>query len=326
MSMPNTLISVIVPIYNTEKYLKRCINSIIIQSYKNLEIILVNDGSTDSSGIICDEFKKMDSRIRVIHKKNKGAADARNVGLEAATGQYISFIDSDDWIKPDLMEYLYDILCRYNSDLAISTIYVIERSGKGHSLGGNEAEECLLPEQCLEKLLYHNQIEPSPCGKLYKKELFEKIRFSENKHFEDIGTIYKTIHRARTIGCGYKDKYIYCVHDGSETTSDFQAWKFDLLDETDKMCQDIIKWYPALERAIISRRVEARFSTLNQMVNVAHIFQSKRREMISFIKNNQWLIMKDRKAAKRIKIAILSLQMGWNFYKEIWKLYCYFFK
>lgn len=324
--MTNALISIIVPIYNTEKHLRRCISSICAQSYRKLEIILINDGSTDSSGIICNEFQKIDSRIRVIHKKNEGAAAARNTGLEVATGQYISFVDSDDWIKSDLIEYLYDILRKYNADLSIGTIYVIERSGKGHSLGGDGVEECLLPAQCLKKLLYHNHIEPSPCGKLYKKELFDGIRFSANKHFEDIGTIYKTIHKASIIGCGYNDKYIYCIHDGSETTSDFQTWKLDLLDETDKMGRDIIKWYPFLEKAVISRRVEARFSTLNQMTKNGDGLKSKRKEMISFIKSNQWTVLLDHEASKRIKIAILSLQLGWGFYKEAWKVYCYFSK
>ena len=119
------LISIVVPIYNVEKYLEKCINSIIIQTYKNIEIILVNDGSTDSSGKICDIYLKIDKRIKVVHKKNGGLSDARNVGIENAKGKYIAFIDSDDFLDSDFIEILYNLIIEYNADVSCCKCNVI---------------------------------------------------------------------------------------------------------------------------------------------------------------------------------------------------------
>ena len=110
----NDLITIVVPIYNVEPYLKKSVSSIINQTYKNLEIILVNDGSTDNCAKICDEYSKIDSRIKVIHKENGGLSDARNAGINIATGKYISFVDADDYITNDYIEYMYTILKQYN--------------------------------------------------------------------------------------------------------------------------------------------------------------------------------------------------------------------
>ena len=115
----NSLISVIVPVYNVEKYLPQCLNSIINQTYKNIEVVLVDDGSTDDSGNICEEYKKNDERIIVVHQKNSGLSAARNVGIEISTGEYITFIDSDDYISPDYIENLYSALEQYSADIAI---------------------------------------------------------------------------------------------------------------------------------------------------------------------------------------------------------------
>jgi glycosyltransferase involved in cell wall biosynthesis len=128
--MINPLISVIVPVYNTEEYLKRCLDSIINQSYKNLEILCIDDGSTDNSGKICDEYALKDNRIKVIHKENGGLASARNAGLKTASGRYINTVDSDDWIEPHTYQYVMDIMIRYNPDLIKWAYYNVNKKGK----------------------------------------------------------------------------------------------------------------------------------------------------------------------------------------------------
>ena len=124
----NNLISIIVPIYNVEKYLKKCIDSIINQTYKNLEIILVDDGSPDNCGKICDEYAKKDNRIKVIHKENGGVSSARNVGVENATGEYIGFVDSDDYIEKDMYEVLINNLKKENADISIISNYEVYKN------------------------------------------------------------------------------------------------------------------------------------------------------------------------------------------------------
>lgn len=123
--MEDKLITIIIPVYNVEKYLRECIDSVIAQTYKNLEIILVDDGSIDKSGEICDEYSKKDSRIRVIHKKNGGLSDARNVALDIAKGEYIGFIDSDDYIEKDMFETLYKLAEKYHAEISSISFYKI---------------------------------------------------------------------------------------------------------------------------------------------------------------------------------------------------------
>ena len=122
--MKKHLVSIVVPVYNVEKYLKRCVDSIINQSYNNIEILLVDDGSTDSSGKICDDYLKKDSRIKVIHKQNGGLSDARNFGIDKSTGDYLSFIDSDDWIEKDMIMNLFNSIINEKSDISIEFMII----------------------------------------------------------------------------------------------------------------------------------------------------------------------------------------------------------
>ena len=124
--MEEELISIIVPVYKVEKYLDKCINSIVSQTYKNLEVILVDDGSPDSCGKMCDEWTKKDTRIKVIHKENGGLSDARNFGLDCAKGKYIQFVDSDDYIEKDMIEFLYKNLKENNADISICSNYMVD--------------------------------------------------------------------------------------------------------------------------------------------------------------------------------------------------------
>ena len=130
------LISVVVPVYNVEKYIDKCINSIINQTYKNLEIILVDDGSPDNCGNICDEYAKKDNRIIVIHKENGGLSDARNTGIEVSKGKYITFIDSDDYISDNYVSFLYNLIIEYKADISIGKHYVLYENGEINTATG----------------------------------------------------------------------------------------------------------------------------------------------------------------------------------------------
>lgn len=319
------LVSIVVPVYNVEAYLQRCVTSILTQTYKNIEIILVDDGSTDGSGEICERIKEKESNIVVVHQKNGGLSAARNTGINIAKGQYIAFVDSDDFIKEDLIEYLFDLLIRNNCPMALCSLGIVEASGK-YKRSGSGDKIVLSAHQCIEKMLYHDEIEPSACGKLYEKRLFADIRFPEGKYFEDIGTIHKLFYTAKKIACGFSDKYIYCIRENSITTGAFQPKKLDMLQVTDQMGNEVLRWFPDLNSAVICRRVEARFSTLNQMFNVDGAYLKKRESLIVFIKEHRKYIIKDKKSSKRLKMAILALELGWGFYKMSWRLYRLFMK
>ena len=205
------IISIIVPIYNVEKYLKYCLDGILKQSYKNLEIILVDDGSTDRCGQICDEYAMIDERIKVIHKPNAGLADARNTGLKYAIGNYIGFIDSDDYIYPSFYEELFALIKKYNADIAECEFKRINESNIENckEILNNENEKRIIVEkeenntEALE-LLYGPRLQPYikkvvVWNKLYKKDLLDNVSFPVGKLHEDEYTTFQIINKAKKI-------------------------------------------------------------------------------------------------------------------------------
>ena len=195
------LISIIVPIYNVEKYLEKCINSIINQTYKNLEIILVNDGSKDSSKDICEKFLKIDNRIIVVHKENEGLSEARNVGINIAKGKYIGFIDSDDYIEADMFERLYNNIKKNNADISICNIVEENEQGKIIKTYIRENDNVieLNKIEALKKLIMDQEVTNHACNKLYKKDLFCNIKYPFSRKMEDMATTYKLFDLANKI-------------------------------------------------------------------------------------------------------------------------------
>ena len=202
------LISIIVPVYNVEKYLEQCLDSIIGQTYKNLEIILVDDGSTDSSGEICDRYAQQDKRIKVIHRENGGVCAARNTALEAVTGDYIGFVDPDDWCAEDMFEYLCTRLEETDSDISVCRYYrYIE--GKTTTSRCDGIDRILTKDEAIEELVNHFIIRHIFWNKLFKKELFEGFTFPEGRIYEGRMTVHQLILRSeRVILCG-SPKYYY---------------------------------------------------------------------------------------------------------------------
>ena len=202
------LVSIIVPIYNVENYLPKCIESILAQTYTNIEVILVDDGSQDSCPQICDEYADKDSRVRVIHQANGGRSRARNVGLDVATGDYIMFADADDWVDADYVEKLYKIAMSYNAQLVVGRYrlvysdYVLDEStGETLVLEGQEPLEFYVRGHA------SYQKANAVWVKLYQKELLDGIRFVEDKYFEDV--MFVTQVYAKCTKCVYFDQAIY---------------------------------------------------------------------------------------------------------------------
>lgn len=210
----NDLISIIVPVYNVEKYIEKCVNSIINQTYKNIEIILVDDGSKDRSGEICDELKLKDNRIKIIHKQNGGLSDARNAGMKIANGNYIGFVDSDDYIKEDMFETLYELCKKYNSDISIVSYYEIYHD---KVIGVRDSKKLyeLNKIDAMKEILIDRAIQSYAWNKLFKRELFEQIEFPTNKNFEDIATTLLLFERADKVVLLEDPKYYYVRRDDS---------------------------------------------------------------------------------------------------------------
>ena len=216
MDNNNGLVSIIVPVYNVEKYVERCIKSVIMQSYKNIEIILVNDGSTDGSGAICDLYKEKDNRIKVIHKENGGLSDARNCGIRNSEGKYLAFIDSDDYIHSDYIKRMMEEAVEGGSDIVLCSYRKVYLDGSYADCGafslstdGKDVQNYLYNEK------YNPEIFDVAWNKLYKKELFSEIWYPVGRIHEDCGTTYRILYRAEKIMVIPDILYYYVIRDGS---------------------------------------------------------------------------------------------------------------
>lgn len=226
--MEKEKISIIVPVYKVEKYLPKCLNSILRQTYKNLEIILVDDGSPDSCGKICDAYAKKDSRIVVIHKENAGVAMARNDGIKAATGEYISFIDSDDWISKDAYETLYRGLKKNDADCAVGgCITVIDREGKltPQKRRKNSFLGCKYSIDVMKHVLLNGS---AIWNRLFKRKIFDDIRFPTGRINDDEVTVLRAYAKCKRVVFLERSTYFYRIRKDSITTSDFSLQKMDI--------------------------------------------------------------------------------------------------
>lgn len=223
------LISIVVPIYNVEAYLEKCILSIISQTYKKIEIILVNDGSTDKSPEICDYLKTMDNRIVVIHKRNGGLSDARNVGIKKSTGKYIALIDSDDFIHETFIEKLYNVAYMHNADIVQCDFQKFTNINEIQNIEHNENIQLFNNIDALLELYKHKKnINVVAWNKLYKRELFDEILYPFAKIHEDEFTTYKLLYNSKIIAKINLPLYFYRVRTNS-ITSCFNEKRLDIL-------------------------------------------------------------------------------------------------
>lgn len=210
------LVSVIIPVYNNEKYITRCINSVLSQTYRNIEVILIDDGSSDNSGLFCDEFSKKDNRIKVIHQKNQGVSVARNVGIVISKGKYIIFVDSDDYISPNLIEKCVESA---TDDTDIIMFDYIEDYGSKQINKELNNLYCCNYESIIDGIMW-DKIPSYPWNKFYKRELWSDIKYPENINFEDLAVMPKIFLKAKSI-CYIKEALYYynCANSSSITSN-----------------------------------------------------------------------------------------------------------
>lgn len=331
------MISVIVPVYNTRSTLERCVNSILVQTYTDFEIILVDDGSPDGAGELCDQLAKQHPQIRVIHQKNAGLSAARNAALKIARGEYITFVDSDDTVFPVLLEVLTSLR---NDPVRICSFAEITPDGKSHPIPGalsfakgpvipDEVErQSLTVESCLRQMLLEQGFTMSACGKLYHRDLFKTVQFPVGKLYEDVGTTYRLI-----MQCPHYVSFIplplyeYHQNPGSIIHQDFNFHKLDLIELTDQMCDTLDDKYPALQDITNLRRMHARFSILRQMVLAKPTpadhakFQQTEQGIITYLHTHKTWVLKNPYSSKRDHFAMRSLLLGRPVFKLAWQVY-----
>lgn len=313
------LISVIVPVYNVQPYLKKCVNSIIKQTYSNLEIILVDDGSLDLSPQICDDYVKIDRRIRVIHKKNGGLSDARNAGLEIASGQYIGFVDSDDYIEKDMYELLLNSIEKNNVDIAICGRTMVRENGS--LIGVNNVinnETVFAPETAIARLLTWDNCDSAAWDKLYRRKLFSDICYPKGKLHEDLNVTCRLFSRSRGIVQIPVAKYNYLVRDDSICRQPFCERRFDLYYQAAGNRDFVSNKYPSLNKeadyfvwhctlGVLSSLVDSECKNMEFYKKVNELIALEKKTLIfnPFVKKQEKIIY----LKKRIKYHFQAIKM-----------------
>ena len=312
-------VSVIIPVYNVEAYLKRCLDSVLGQTYENLQILLIDDGSTDNSGRICEEYIYRSDKIEVIHKSNGGLSDARNCGLDRAEGDYITFIDSDDFIDSDYIAVLVSLIEKYQADISVVGYKSVKTDGVGQTGGGNGQVYEYGPKEALQDLLYQKRLSTSACAKLYCSELFQKIRFPKGELYEDVNTIYKAFLASEKVV--YLDcvKYYYYIRRDSIVHSGFNPKKIDYVNHCQEVAGAVKKIYPDLLPAAISRYV---WANIHVWVNIDK--PGSYPEIYKKVKNNIYkyraAVLRDKNVNKKNKMIIAVTYLGWRITRGV---YCF---
>ena len=318
------LISVIVPVYNVEKYLPKCVDSILAQTYDNLEIILVEDGTKDNSGAICDEYARKDSRIRVIHKENGGLSSARNAGMDIARGEYFGFVDSDDWIEPEMYETLLNLADKYDADMVCGSRYDVEAATGVRTLGlHHEKEECLSSMEMLGRVFTWNGCDSAAWDKLYHRSLFSQIRYPFGKICEDLPTTYRIGLDAGRVGMIAKPVYNYFHRAGSITTASMSDARLHVLEHTEFILKDIAQRCPQLLPYARSFRLRQAMMLLQRIEIGNETDRSKylpvAAELKKELRRDLGTVLSDGRITARKKAELLMMLLG--VYRPLRKLF-----
>lgn len=249
-------ISVIVPVYNVEKYLDKCISSILKQTFTDFELILVDDGSKDNSGRICDGYKDRDSRIKVIHQDNLGLSAARNIGIDTSEGKYVTFIDSDDFIHPNMLEILYNNISENKADISIGDYHLVYEGKEISKEFGNNNITLYTNIEGVKKVVEKNEASMIiACSKLYKRNLFSNIRYPAGKYHEDEFVTYKLLYKSTKIVTTDAKLYYYLQRSNSITGSTYSIKRLEKLEAL----EEAIKFFKNENNKVLTCLAEFRY-------------------------------------------------------------------
>lgn len=312
------VISIIVPVYNVEKYIDKCIKSILAQTFKDFELILVDDGSTDDCGKICDEYAEKDKRIKVIHKKNGGLSSARNAGIEASNGSYLGFIDSDDYIDDDMYEVLYNNIIKENADISACGIYDCYY-GKKIKKNKKIVYKTFITEEAIYSIFTDNMIRVSAWNKLYRKNIFDEIRYPVNKTAEDAFIIIDILLSCRKIVATSEQKYYYYHRENSIMTCRSARNCCDHIEAWEKNYDFTLSHFPGLANVSKDRLYFAYFFAFDTIINSydkdEYIVQEKK--ILRYLRSNAADIIINSKLSLKRKAALAVLLLSKSAYRKL---------
>lgn len=302
-------VSIIIPAYNVEKYLRRCLDSVVNQTYKNIDIILVDDGSSDGTGRVCDEYAQKDARIRVIHQKNQGQAAARNNAMKIAEGEYIAYVDSDDYVTPDYIEYMVKLQKKYKTDVVfVRGVYAYD--GKKLPAYKDEDRDTLLSaEETLIRLNYNKGMGAMIWAKLFRRELIEAYPFPEGQIYEDLAVLYKIVGACKEIAYGEHRVYFWMQRGGSTMRSTFNKRQMSAFQATREQLAYMQQAYPAVVPSVKARHmtkvVEIMPLAMNS-VGSREAYKLLKKEMIFYDE-----VIKDKNLRTLQKLRLRAIKMGY---------------
>lgn len=327
MESNKPFVSVVVPIYKVEQYLRRCIDSLINQTYSNYEVILVDDGSPDKCGDICEEYATLHEKIRCFHKENGGLSDARNYGVTHARGEYIIFVDSDDYVSKDHIEYLVGLLYEYDADLAIAGFLPVKENtefSEIESLKNNFAEErvCMTTEEAMIRMLYVKGYGVSAWSKIYPKELVLKYPYPRGRIYEDLATTYKIIGECKKVAYGGNPIYFYLQRSDSIMHQKIDEKHLAGFTAANEQLQYMEKNYPNAINAAHCRYARKVFEFMPRVV----YSQYKKENQKIFIRLREELkphyryVISDRNVWNAAKVRYTGIMLGYYPAIFTWKL------
>ncbi len=319
-------VSVVVPVFNVEKYLLSCFESVASQTYQNLEIILVDDGSTDGSSKLCDKLAFVDERVRVIHQKNGGLSDARNAGLDLVTGDYVAFVDSDDTIESDMIEMLVDLLEQYDAQVSACRYTQVWEDGREERIGEDHQIKVYEGNEALKEYLYGKTMDPFVCNKLYRAELINPLTGESRRFIKGIVgednpfniELFKTLDRVVLVG---KSSYRYLQkRKGAITNSAISQKKIDSVFFWDGVRKDCKENYPELEIYAI-RRQALFYIGLYNMIDGNKQYQEEAKTIVDFLKENNRAIQQSELCERVLKLSSRLILTAPFVYRILMKIY-----
>ena len=311
----NPLISLVIPVYNVEKYLDKCMESVLAQTYDNFEVILVDDGSTDNSGKMCDEYAKIDSRVAVYHRPNNGPSEARNFGVEHCNAELVSFIDSDDYVTEDYLEHLWYLMSKYDADIACAgRLIVFENNKKQNKRVKKDKiiETVISSMEAIKLSCYEREVTVSPGDKLYKVDIIRKYPYPVGKLYEDLATAYKRFSIANKIVFSNKCLYYYVQRKNSRMHEKFSEKHFDILIAAQEQHEFVCKKYPEIKRTTGSRCASVVLSLMSRFdifyeANSKELFMKMQNYLKPFFRD----ALADKNRSVKYKIYCISVMMGY---------------
>ena len=312
-------ISVVVPVYNVEAYLEKCVESILKQTYTNLEILLVNDGSTDNSGELCDQLASQYENIKVYHIENAGVSNARNMGIQLATGSWVTFIDSDDFVTQDYLATLASAAEGLNVGFVIAPLHHIKNGIVTDLPSHSEKTELWSTEETMKELLMTTRTSFFPVAKLFKRDLLADEKFNTNYHLAEDALFLTELLLKTRCSCVFIDKpvYYYDHREGSATTS-VNRHVFDTIEVYQQIIAQVSQAFPNLKYELINRECWSYITVYDKIIFTSREeYQKEKAELRTWIVQHRREIWKDAYFTTFRKVAILSLVISPWLYKKI---------